>query len=393
MINTIWKIVIREWKRVFRLPVHYWVLILMPPLLFCFYSYIYINPKLENLPIAVWDEDQSPVSRELTFLLEQTATIHITHQVNSLPELQSLIKRGAVLAAVHFPANMYHSLQTRHPATITLYTNGAALVPAKLIYKDAAQVIIMGGAGVTLQKFVKSGMNSPKAMALVQPIKLTAYTLYNADYNYQNYLAPGLITVGLQMLIIMVSVLLLNYELKTNTMVELLEISNNNAFAVIIGKTLAHIGIAWLNFILIVAVVLPLFEISVPGTTLKFFLLYNLLSLACIGIGMLVSSIFNDTMLATDIALFYTSPAFVFSGFTFPRWAMPWYDQYYSQIMPYTHFLDGFFKIYYMNLPLHYAFAEIFSLLLFIGLTFPLSIIFFRLKIKKIIANENQSMA
>lgn len=393
MNSSIWKITIREWKRILSLPAHYWILLVMPPLLFCFYSYIYINPKLENLPVAIWDEDRSPVSRQLTFLLEQTETIHITHQVNSLPELQNLIRSGKVLAVVHFPSKMAVNLQSRHPATVSLYTNGASLVPAKLIYKDAAQVIIMGGAGVMLQKFVKTGMNERKAMALVQPVSLTSYTLYNADYNYQQYLAPGLITVGLQMLIIMVSVLLLNYEIKTNTLSELISLANGSSFAVIVGKTLAHLSVAWINFILVAGVIFPVFGIGHPEATLKFFILYSILALACIGIGLLVSSIFNDTMLASDIALFYTSPAFVFSGFTFPRWAMPWYDQYYAQIMPYTHFLDGFFKAYYMGLPLNYAIPEIGRMLIFIGVTFPLAILFFHFKIRKAVNNEKKSIA
>ncbi|MNR06970.1 hypothetical protein D3C85_1230700 [compost metagenome] len=83
-------------------------------------------------------------------------------------------------------------------------------------------------------------------------------------------------------------------------------------------------------------------------------------------------------MLSGDVALFYTSPAFVFSGFTFPRWAMPWYDQYYALIMPYTSFLDGFFKVYYMNLPLKYAHGDLIKLLLFCVVMFPTAILLFK---------------
>ena len=62
---------------------------------------------------------------------------------------------------------------------------------------------------------------------------------------------------------------------------------------------------------------------------------------------------------------------------------MPWYDQFYADIMPYTHFLDGFIKLYFMELPLSYATPEIFKLLVFIGITFPLSIVFFQRKVNQ----------
>lgn len=381
--KTIFLIILREWKRIITLPVHYWVLLVMPPILFFFYAFIYQKQSAEHLPVALWDEDHSSVSRQFLFLLEQKKTLQFVKEVKSQDEVQDLIRKGTILGAVHFPKNMENDIKSRHPVNVVVYTNAASLVPAKLIYKEAAQVIITAGSGVILQKFVKTGMNKEKAMALVQPIKLHSYTLYNPDYNYQEYLVPGLITVGLQMIIIMVSVLLLNYEWNTKSIDELYKLAKGSASNIIIGKCLAHLTIAWINFILITAIIFPVFGIGVSVATGKFFILFTLLSLACIGIGMMVSALFSDTMLATDIALFYTSPAFVFSGFTFPRWAMPWYDQYYANIMPYTAFLDGFFKVYYMNLPLSYVSLEIGKLLLFAGITFSLAILSFQIKLKK----------
>ncbi len=384
MMTTIARIILREWKRIFTLPVHYWVLIVMPPLLFFLYAFIYQNQKADHLSMAVWDEDHSSVSRQMLFLLQQTETMSFTRTVNSLQELEQLIQRGEILGAVHFPRNMETDIKSRHPVNVVVYTNAAAVVPAKLIYKEAAQIIITAGSGVILQKFVKTGMNTDKAIALVQPIRLTPYMLYNPSYNYQQYLVPGLITVGLQMIIIMVGVLLLNYEKKTQTLQQLYIMARGSSSHIIIGKTIAHLCIAWLNFILITCIIFPVFGIGVAAATGKFFVFYTLLTLACLGIGQLVSALFSDTMLATDIALFYTSPAFVFSGFTFPRWAMPWYDQYYANVMPYTHFLDGFFKVYYMNLPLQYAMHEAGLLLLFIACTFSFTIILFQKQLNRL---------
>jgi len=382
--STLLKIIVREWKRIFRLPAHYLVLLVVPPLLFFLYAYIYNEQQADHLPVALWDEDRSAVSRQITFLLQQVETLQFTRQVSSIGELEDLIRRGEVLGAIHFPRNMERDIKSRHPVNVVVYTNAAAVVPAKLIYKEAAQVIITAGSGVILQKFIKTGMEKGKAMALVQPIALTPYTLYNPTYNYQQYLVPGLITVGLQMIMIMVSVLLLNYETTTQTHQQLYRLAKGSASAVIAGKTVAHLAIAWLNFILVAGVIFPYFQLGIPAAMGKFFVLYTLLSLACLGIGIMLSAIFTDPMLATDTALFYTSPAFVFSGFTFPRWAMPWYDQYYANIMPYTHFLDAFFKVYYMDLSLWYARTEIGYLLLFIAITFSIAIILYQQQLNRI---------
>ncbi|UOE37569.1 ABC transporter permease [Chryseobacterium oryzae] len=378
--KAISKIMIREWKRIFSIPNFYVVLLVIPPIIFLFYGLIYQKQFAKELPMAVWDEDQSLVSRTLTDMMEHSELIKFTATVNSNAEIEKLIQEGKIFGAVHFPKNMESDVKKNHQTNIPLYTNGAYLVPAKMIYKGAAEVIIKGGLAVVLQKAEKQGMPADKANVLVQPIKLNTTVLYNPDFNYQLYLTPGLITVGLQMALIVASVLILNLEFKRNTIDELLQISTSSS-QIIIGKMLAHLCVSWLLFVLIAYLVFPIYDLGKPKTDFNFFLIYTLMSLACIGIGMMFSAISNNLLFVTDVAMFFTSPAFVFSGFTFPRWAMPWYDQFYADIMPYTHFLDGFIKLYFMELPLSYASPEMVKLLVFIGITFPLSILFFQKKI------------
>lgn len=380
---TILHIAIREWKRILTIPVFYWLLLIIPPGLFFFYAFIYEKEEVKDLPFAIWDENHSAASRQLTFMLEQMESIQITRQVHSQTELENKVLTGEIMGAVHFPARMEEKMLSGEVVTISLYTNASSLVPAKLLFKNVSEVIITGGAGITLQKLVQSGMPRNKAMAIVEPVVLTTLPLYNPEYNYFQYLVPGLITVALQMIIIMVGVLMLNYEAKTGTEQELYALSKGSAINIVLGKTLAHLTLSWVNFILVTGILFPLFNIGNFTLTLHFFLLFNLLALACIGIGLLISSIISDTMLATDIALFYTAPAFVFSGYTFPRWAMPWYDQYYAMLMPYSSFLDGFVKVYTMHLPIFYALNEMVVLLLFIVLTFPLATFVLSKKMKK----------
>lgn len=380
--NRLGNIIIREWKRIITLPVFYIVLLILPGILFFFYALIYQKQDAKELPFAIWDEDNSAISRQLVYLLEQSETLKVTERITNEADLKRGIQNGEIMGAIHFPTNMQNNIYSKRAANVTLYTNAASLVPAKLVYKAVAQVVIMGSAGVTIRKLQKEGMPATRAMALANPINLISYQLYNANYNYQKYLVPGLITVGMQMIIIISCMLALNYEWKTNSMAELYRLSKGSGSLVILGKTIAHLVVAWFNFILIAFVVFPYFDIGVTTATSKFFMLYSLLALACISVGIFISSLFKEVMLAGDTALFYTSPAFVFSGFTFPRWAMPWYDQYYATVMPYTPFLDAFFKTYYMDLPLQYGEKEIEKLLLFCIVLFPTAIILFSKQFK-----------
>jgi ABC-2 type transport system permease protein len=45
---------------------------------------------------------------------------------------------------------------------------------------------------------------------------------------------------------------------------------------------------------------------------------------------------------------------------------MPWFNAMYAQIIPYTHFLTGFLKIYQLDTPLHFIWPEVWKLMLFL---------------------------
>jgi ABC-2 type transport system permease protein len=98
-----------------------------------------------------------------------------------------------------------------------------------------------------------------------------------------------------------------------------------------------------------------------------------------------LSSIFEDQILSLDIAFFYNSPAFVFSGFTFPKFGMPAFDQFYAQLIPYTHFLGSFFKIYQMDVPTVYLKNDIYALLIFLAIGIIGSYAVLKIKVIKLL--------
>jgi ABC-2 type transport system permease protein len=71
-------------------------------------------------------------------------------------------------------------------------------------------------------------------------------------------------------------------------------------------------------------------------------------------------------MFATEIVLFYNTPAFIFSGLTFPLWAMPKAIAFSAQFILFTPFLSGFLKIYQVGTPLIYILGDVFKMSVFL---------------------------
>jgi ABC-2 type transport system permease protein len=94
-------------------------------------------------------------------------------------------------------------------------------------------------------------------------------------------------------------------------------------------------------------------------------------------------------MFATEIVLFYNTPAFIFSGLTFPIWAMPKAIAFAAQFILFTPFLSGFLKIYQIGTPLGYILNDFLRLSIFLCI----SILVLSLALRHHIKLYNKSIA
>jgi len=383
--KAIWEITLREFKIIASKRSYFIILILFPPALFLLYSFIYDSQGLKNIPIAIWDEDNTELSRTLIRQYQSSTFVNIVASPKSSADIEQLAKANIIHGAVHIPQHFEANVKTFKGSTITFYRNASNLIFGEMLYKAFAEVTLTINAGILLERFKASGEEPETAMNLANPIRLHVNSLYNPTYNYQNYLVPGLMIVGLQMMIIMISVLIINSEWENKTYNELLKMSKGSTWVLIMGKTLPHFIIGMSNVILIFGVFFTVFNMPSQAGFLPLIVLFGLLILACIGIGLMISSIFSEALMASDLALFYTAPAFVFSGFTFPKWAMPWYDQFYAALMPFTPFLMGFIKVYQMNAGWQVLLPNVIQLGWFILISYSIAYAVLKIKNNKIL--------
>ena len=71
-------------------------------------------------------------------------------------------------------------------------------------------------------------------------------------------------------------------------------------------------------------------------------------------LGIMISTIFKNEAIAMDVSFVYNSPAFVFSGFTFPMMAMPAFSAWYAQINTVYSFFKCIFKRHGDEYPLFF---------------------------------------
>ena len=352
----------REFHRIAERKTLYLLMILFPVFIFILYSSIYREEILREIPVVVFDEDHSELSRRIIELIESSPSMKIVDYVVSQKEIKEGFLNGKIQGAFYFPKDFEYQVKKGKSSTVVVYKNTSNLIIGNTLLKDASTIIKSASAAALITKLGKTGVPANAGMNIANAIKVDTQILYNPNYSYSNFLVPGLLGFTFQMMIMIAAVIVISSEFTHNTFEELLKVSGNSAWNILIGKAFPHFVIHYSTALLILGIIFPVFDIKIFGSITSLLLLFALFILANLMLGLMISSFFHDQFFATELAVFFNTPGFIFSGFTFPLWSMPVAHNYIALTMPFTHFLSAFLKVFQMNTPLSNCTNEILTL-------------------------------
>ncbi len=357
------------------------LLVFLPLFLYFFLAFIYQKGAMREIPVAVYDGDHSAVSRKVISFIESSPSMKITRYLSSEDDMKRFFLEHDEHAVFYIPNDFEKSILRNKTTRLVVYTNSSNIVYGNILYREAAVISTTVSSGIVLARLMHVGINHHEAMGLVMPVATHAKTLYNPWFNYLYYLVPGLMTVLLQMFVFFVATRAFNSEINNGTFHELIRVSNNSALQMLLGKGLAY-TVMGLGIIMLISLVFMAFDIPFMHLEVELILLFLVLVVVNVFLGFMLSTTLDEEIFALDVAFFYNSPAFVFSGFTFPMFGMPFFNSTYAEFIPYTHFLHAFFKLYQMGTPLHYIFPDLKILGLFFVVGFVTSWVALKLRLK-----------
>ena len=358
------------------------LMLFVPVVVFILLAFIYIEGGLKNIPVAVYDQDHTKLSRTLIEFINSSQSMKVTYYLSSEDQIETFFLDHGEHAIFRMPHGMERDVMKGKNTTIQALTNSSNIIFGNILLREAYTITGTMSAGITIEKLVATGLTQRQAMNLAVPVIVNAKPLFNPIYNYLYYLVPGLMTVLLQMIVFFISTRSINSEYNKDSFGELVRVSNNSALNIIIGKSLVYFLFS-IAIAMFIALVFIMFGIPFKDKEPEIIVLFSVFILSNIALGQMLSATIDDEMMALDIAFFYNSPAFVFSGFTFPMFGMPFFDSLYAQFIPYTHFLYAFFKVYQIGAPFSFITPGVLILLLFMLVGFATTFVALRIRIKQ----------
>lgn len=332
----------REIGRMAAQPMYAVLMFVLPLLSFLFFALIFDRGVARDIPVALLDQDKTPLSRTVAQMIDDTPTVTLACDVQSMDEAERLVREGRVVAVVLIPDRFEKNILSNTQTNIEAYISGANISVNGLVAKDIQTAVTMFSAGIQIQLLTKQGLTERQAMALLQPVRFNRHVLFNPYTNYGYYLTPSFMPMMLMIFVVMVTIFAIGTELKLSTAREWLSAGGDSPAAALLGKLLPITAWMFLMALVMFFVIFRVVGTPLNGSpwvilagTLLFILSYQ-------SIAFLIVSLLANLRLSLSLGGGYSVLAFTFSGLTFPVMAMYPLMQWVSKLFPFTYYTDIF---------------------------------------------------
>ena len=286
------------------------VILLVPAFLLVMFGYA-ISLDVKHVSLAVLDHDRSPESRALARAFTVTEFFSPRRPPRGAPhDVDALLATEQARAAIVIPRGYGSDRAALRPVAVQVIIDGANA--------SAGAAVLGYVSGIAEAHAGRRPGRGPGPL-----IELRPRIFYNPELSSPVYLVPGLVTLILMITGAITTALAVVREKERGTMEQIL-VSPLRPFELILGKTLPYMLVSLASAGAIFTAGVLLFDVPVRGSLLDLLLVTVVFLAACIGMGLLISSVSATQQSAFLIAVIATLlPSFVLSGFVFPIRNMP----------------------------------------------------------------------
>ena len=311
----------------------------LPLAVILFFAIFFSQEVVGALPVAVVDEDDTPLSRKVVSMIRATPQTALVCEMPDMATARNKVLQGDVVVVVEIPNGFSKSVLSGETANVIFYDSGANISTNSLAANGVQTALTTFGVGVSLQRAEMRGVAPDRAMAQTMPIAFTTYGLFNPWLNYAYYVAPCFWAMILIIAAVLSTIYAVGTELRYATSVEWLRSANNSLVVALMGKLAPTTISLWLLSIVTGALVFGLFGAPMQGSWVVLAMGVIFLIVAYQAVALFIVALTASMRLSLSLGGGYSVLAFTFSGITFPTMAMFSVVQPFTMLFPYTYFM------------------------------------------------------
>ena len=333
--RAFWRTFHREWRRISASRFLFWASGPAPVLLFLLTSAVFQQEVMRELPVAVVDQDQSALSRQMVRLLDATASLHVAEVFADPADAEYLVRKGSIYGFLVIPRGLESDVLRGERAKVLGFYNAAFLSAGSVANREFRTVMATLSYGIKQQRFARHGVTA----APLEPVRVQSTALFNPQLNYAYFLLVAVLPALLQLFIALVAVEAVGTELRWGTAAEWIAQAENRPVIAVLGKVLPYTLLSLVTAVVMITILFRLVDVPLRGSLLPIAMASLLLVLSYEGIGFLLVALTANLRMATSLAAFYTGPALAYMGISFPQMGMPAFGQFWGNLLPVTHYV------------------------------------------------------
>lgn len=311
------------------------VIFFFPVLLLVIFGYA-VNFDVQNIQLAVYDQDRSSTSRDVVRSLSSSSYFTVVKSLNSYSEVNKALDENEAQAVLVIPPEFTRDLYVKNGAAkLQVLVDGVDGNTASIIQNYILGVTQRINNNIQTEHLARAGL------AVKPPLNLSPVFWFNPLMETTLFLIPGLIA----MILIVTTVVTVSLSLvreKERGTIEQLNVSSLTTIELLVGKALPYMIMALLSAALIIIASNVWFGTEIKGSYYLFTATTLIYLFACVCFGIFISVISDSQQVAFSVAVFATLlPTTILSGFIFPIDSMPEIIQWFTNITAAKFFINA----------------------------------------------------
>ena len=375
------KMIISEIKSLIKQPMILFVLFAGPILLTFYLGGVYVHDYIEDIPIAVLDEDNSSMSRSIIQYFDENERFYVKYYCTSPQDLKEKIDSRKVYMGVYIPHDFYKDISNLESSAVLILVDGTNIVIGNNAYASAASIVQTVAAGAQIKLLQAKDLLPGQAKNMALTFQFNERILYDPGLTYMNYLILGFVAVFLQQ--VMVS------SLGLSVLEDGEELAQGHTFLKLFIKVCLFTLISVTATFISIGITNRVFNVPVRGNISTALLMCIVFAFAVSCPAVLLASITKDKLKLYQLSFMLSLPTFVSSGYVWPQDQMPAFLPVVIKVLwPLIYFHKPFADVIFKGVPFTTVSQDFYEMLIYTLCWMPVAILVLKKRFGKVVQKE-----
>lgn len=324
---------------------------IMPFFMMLMVGFIFPNQiTLKRVPAGIVNLDNGTHSKELVNFLKGArnrdgSPLFVLKEYDGLKELKDAIMSDEVSGGIVIEENFSREIDGNQQGEVKIIIDQANPQFSQQFSQIAGEIINLYSKKLAVKK-ISIYLNRPEETVVktVEPVKSKVRGLVSENYNYFEFVAPGIIAMIVMTAVLTGLAAAISREREMGTLDGIL-VSPVNRLSIVLGKACAQAVRGIFQGLTVLFLSVLLFGVKINGSILLVLAILILGIFSFVGFGILVSASAAEQETATQLLFMFQFPMLFLSGVFFPVSMMPEFMQSISKIIPLTYAIEALRKV------------------------------------------------